>query len=115
MWAVLRHMVISVEPLLARVSIPGSEYIEDQLAGGSSHERRSAPRASHETEFDHAMASARHFEDSSRLHAPPAPMPAWEDGKGGRTFMPAMCCVSAISPCARLRTVLRATCGRKQS
>ena len=46
MWAVLGYIVISLELLLARVSILWPEYVEDQLAAGSSHERRCAPRAS---------------------------------------------------------------------
>jgi acetolactate synthase-1/3 small subunit len=77
-WAVLDYTetrTISRELLLVKVSILGPEYLEDQLAGGPSHE----PRASHQahaeqTKLEREMALARHFEESNRPphHAPEA-------------------------------------------
>ena len=76
MWAVLDYTetrTISRELLLVKVSILGPEYLEDQLAGGPSHEPRAAHRAHAEqtTKLEREMALARHFEESSRPNAAP--------------------------------------------
>ena len=74
-WAVLDYTetrTISRELLLVKVSILGPEYLEDQLAGGPSHEPRAAHRAHAEQQInklEREMALARHFEESS--HPPP--------------------------------------------
>jgi acetolactate synthase small subunit len=78
---------ISRELLLVKVSILGPEYLEDQLAGGPSHEPRAAHRAhAEQTKLEREMALARHFEESSR----PAPSPV-EEGvvdEGGKPLTP---------------------------
>ncbi|KAI0267089.1 small subunit of acetolactate synthase-domain-containing protein [Gloeopeniophorella convolvens] len=73
-WAVLDYTetrTISRELLLVKVSILGPEYLEDQLAGGPSHE----PRAAHaeHTKLAREMALARNFEESAHPAAPAAP------------------------------------------
>jgi len=85
-WAVLDYTetrTISRELLLVKVSILGPEYLEDQLAGGPSHEPRAAHRAHAEqqqTKLDREMALARHFEESSH-HPSPAQAAAEADGR----------------------------------
>ena len=73
MWAVLDYTetrTISRELLLVKVSILGPEYLEDQLAGGPSHEPRAAHRAhAEQTKLEREMTLARHFEESSRPNA----------------------------------------------
>ena len=73
----------------------------DHHTSGAAHRAQAK-----QTEFDRAMALAGHFGESSRPHASTAPTLVGEGGKGGRAFMPGMRCVSAISICARLRTIL---------
>ena len=89
MWAVLDYTetrTISRELLLVKVSILGPEYLEDQLAGGPSHEPRAAHRAhAEQTKLEREMALARHFEESSR---PQPPAPTEEAGEGGRPLTP---------------------------
>ena len=72
-WAVLDYTetrTISRELLLVKVSILGPEYLEDQLAGGPSHEPRAAHRAhAEQTKLEREMTLARHFEESSRPNA----------------------------------------------
>jgi acetolactate synthase-1/3 small subunit len=74
-WAVLDYTetrTISRELLLVKVSILGPEYLEDQLAGGPSHEPRASHRAhAEQTKLEREMALARHFEESNR--PPPHP------------------------------------------
>jgi acetolactate synthase I/III small subunit len=69
-WAVLDYTetrTISRELLLVKVSILGPEYLDDQLAGGPSHEPRAAHRAhAEQTKLEREMALARHFEESNR-------------------------------------------------
>jgi len=91
-WAVLDYTetrTISRELLLIKVSILGPEYLEDQLAGGPSHEPRAAHRAhAEQTKLEREMALARHFEESSRP-SPAAPS-ALEGGReeGGKPLTP---------------------------
>ncbi|KAG5637229.1 hypothetical protein H0H81_005351 [Sphagnurus paluster] len=64
-WAVLDYTetrTISRELLLVKVSILGPEYLEDQLAGGPSHD----PRVAHEgpSKMDRETTLAQHFEHS---------------------------------------------------
>ncbi|KAI0301074.1 acetolactate synthase [Multifurca ochricompacta] len=74
-WAVLDYTetrTISRELLLVKVSILGSEYLEDQLTGGPSHEPRASHRAhAEQTKLEREMTLARHFEESTR----PSPSP----------------------------------------
>ncbi|KAI0287462.1 hypothetical protein BC826DRAFT_47592 [Russula brevipes] len=76
-WAVLDYTetrTISRELLLVKVSILGPEYLDDQLAGGPSHEPRASYRAHAEhTKLAREMALARQFEESNR---PPPPPPS---------------------------------------
>ncbi|KAF8473047.1 acetolactate synthase [Russula ochroleuca] len=78
-WAVLDYTetrTIQRELLLVKVSILGPEYLDDQLAGGPSHEPRAAHRAhAEQTKLEREMALARHFEESNRppQHPPPDP------------------------------------------
>ena len=69
-WAVLDYTetrTISRELLLVKVSILGPEYLDDQLAGGPSHEPRAAHRAhAEQTKLEREMTLARHFEESNR-------------------------------------------------
>ncbi len=70
-WAVLDYTetkVISRELLLAKVSILGSEYVEEQLVGGPSH----APRRMDE-KMERETTLAHHFATSGS-DAPPAPL-----------------------------------------
>ena len=58
--------------IIVKVSTLSPEYLEDQLAGGPSHE----PRASHcahaeQTKLEREMALARHFEEADRPLPPP--------------------------------------------
>ena len=70
MWAVLDYTetrTISRELLLVKVSILGPEYLDDQLAGGPSHEPRASHRAhAEQTKLEREMVLARNFEGSSR-------------------------------------------------
>ncbi|KAI0282032.1 hypothetical protein BC826DRAFT_1066927 [Russula brevipes] len=76
-WAVLDYTetrTISRELLLVKVSILGPEYLDDQLAGGPSHE----PRASHRAHAEHTklareMALARQFESNRPPSQQPPP------------------------------------------
>ena len=71
MWAVLDYTetkVISRELLLAKVSILGSEYVEEQLVGGPSH----APRRVGE-KMERETTLAHHFATSGS-DAAPAPL-----------------------------------------
>jgi len=78
-WAVLDYTetrTIQRELLLVKVSILGPEYLDDQLAGGPSHEPRASHRAhAEQTKLDREMALARHFEESTRPPPPPPPPP----------------------------------------
>ncbi|KAI9452483.1 hypothetical protein BJY52DRAFT_910144 [Lactarius psammicola] len=83
-WAMLDHTetrTISRE-LLVNVSILGSEYLEDQLEGGPSHEPRVAHRshAEQQTKLDREMTLARHFEESNKRPSTP-PLPPSEEGR----------------------------------
>jgi acetolactate synthase-1/3 small subunit len=73
-WAVLDYTetrTIQRELLLVKVSILGPEYLDDQLAGGPSHEPRASHRAhAEQSKLDREMALARQFEESTR---PPTP------------------------------------------
>ena len=75
-WAVLDYTetrTISRELLLVKVSILGPEYLDDQLAGGPSHEPRAAHRAhAEQTKLEREMVLARNFEESSRPHPTPS-------------------------------------------
>jgi acetolactate synthase small subunit len=90
-WAVLDYTetrTISRELLLVKVSILGPEYLEDQLAGGPSHEPRAAHRAHAEQQtnkLEREMALARHFEESSRPDPPPV---LTEEEVNGRPLTP---------------------------
>ncbi|KZV76284.1 acetolactate synthase [Peniophora sp. CONT] len=69
-WAVLDYTetrTISRELLLVKVSILGPEYLEDQLAGGPSHDpvRANAEHAEHQSKLDREMTLARHIEQSA--------------------------------------------------
>jgi acetolactate synthase small subunit len=79
-WAVLDYTetrTISRELLLVKVSILGPEYLDDQLAGGPSHEPRAAHRAhAEQTKLERETALARHFEESNRPHLHPRPTPS---------------------------------------
>jgi acetolactate synthase-1/3 small subunit len=79
-WAVLDYTetrTISRELLLVKVSILGPEYLDDQLAGGPSHEPRAAHRAhAEQTKLERETALARHFEESNRPHPHPRPTPS---------------------------------------
>lgn len=74
MWAVLDYTdthCIERELLLAKVSILGPEYVEDQLLGGPTHEpRRVQPELEH-TKLERETALAQHFEHA----ADPEPHP----------------------------------------
>ncbi|KAI0250178.1 acetolactate synthase [Lactifluus subvellereus] len=76
-WAVLDYTetrTISRELLLVKVSILGSEYLDDQLAGGPSHEPRASHRAhAEQTKLEREMALARHFEEAAMRPPPPPP------------------------------------------
>ncbi|EMD33613.1 hypothetical protein CERSUDRAFT_141850 [Gelatoporia subvermispora B] len=85
-WAVLDYTYthcIERELLLAKVSILGPEYLEDQLLGGPTHEprRHPAPATEPHTKLEREMALAQHFEhaaDTSDADPPahaPAPAP----------------------------------------
>jgi len=69
-WAVLDYTetrTIQRELLLVKVSILGPEYLDDQLAGGPSHEPRASHRAhAEQSKLDREMALARQFEESTR-------------------------------------------------
>jgi len=75
-WAVLDYTetrTIQRELLLVKVSILGPEYLDDQLAGGPSHEPRASHRAhAEQTKLEREMALARHFEGSSRPQTTPS-------------------------------------------
>jgi acetolactate synthase I/III small subunit len=75
-WAVLDYTetrTISRELLLVKVSILGPEYLEDQLAGGPSHEPRASHRAhAEQTKLEREMTLARHFEESIHPSPPPS-------------------------------------------
>ncbi|KAF8494665.1 acetolactate synthase [Russula emetica] len=75
-WAVLDYTetrTISRELMLVKVSILGPEYLDDQLAGGPSHEPRASHRAhAEQTKLEREMTLARHFEESNRPHPPTA-------------------------------------------
>ena len=78
-WAVLDYTetrTISRELLLVKVSILGPEYLEDQLAGGPSHDpvRANAEHAEHQSKLEREMALARNFEQSATA-AGSAPQP----------------------------------------
>jgi len=63
-WAVLDYTetrTISRELLLVKVSILGPEYLEDQLAGGPSHD----PRVAHPSKTQRETTLAEHFEHST--------------------------------------------------
>jgi acetolactate synthase small subunit len=80
---------ISRELLLVKVSILGPEYLEDQLAGGPSHEPRAAHRAhAEQTKLEREMALARHFEESSRPHPTSAPTDEGVVDEGGKPLTP---------------------------
>ena len=78
-WAVLDYTetrTIERELLLAKVSILGPEYLEDQLSGGPSHDpvRANAEHAEHQSKLEREMALARHLEQSAtEANAEPAP------------------------------------------
>ena len=76
-WAVLDYTetrTIQRELLLVKVSILGPEYLDDQLAGGPSHEPRASHRAhAEQSKLDREMALARQFEESTR---PPTATPS---------------------------------------
>ncbi|GLB37262.1 putative ACT domain containing protein [Lyophyllum shimeji] len=68
-WAVLDYTetrTIARELLLVKVSILGPEYLEDQLAGGPSHD----PRVAHEapSKLEREAALAQNFEHSAEEH-----------------------------------------------
>ncbi|KAI0779743.1 acetolactate synthase [Fomes fomentarius] len=67
-WAVLDYTdthCIERELLLAKVSILGPEYVEDQLLGGPTHEpRRVQPELEH-TKLERETALAQHFEHAA--------------------------------------------------
>jgi acetolactate synthase I/III small subunit len=76
-WAVLDYTdtpTIQRELLLAKVSILGPEYLEDQLASGPHHDPREIARGSEfgETKFERESSLAQSFE-SAGGHAEPAP------------------------------------------
>ncbi|KAG6832502.1 hypothetical protein H0H87_001427 [Tephrocybe sp. NHM501043] len=74
-WAVLDYTetrTIARELLLVKVSILGPEYLEDQLAGGPSHD----PRAAHPSKFELETVVAQNFEHSA------------EDPHGASTITP---------------------------
>jgi acetolactate synthase-1/3 small subunit len=91
-WAVLDYTetrTISRELLLVKVSILGPEYLEDQLAGGPSHEPRAAHRAhAEQTKLEREMALARHFEESSRPHPASSPTDEGVVDEGGKPLTP---------------------------
>ncbi|KAG6920112.1 hypothetical protein DXG01_010180 [Tephrocybe rancida] len=63
-WAVLDYTetrTIARELLLVKVSILGPEYLEDQLAGGPSHD----PRAAHPSKLERETVLAQNFEHST--------------------------------------------------
>jgi len=77
-WAVLDYTetrVISRELLLAKVSILGPEYLEDQLVGGPSHEPRRAVEDASESKLERETILATNFERSGQsTSASPPPM-----------------------------------------
>jgi acetolactate synthase small subunit len=86
-WAVLNYTntkTIERELLLAKVSILGPEYLEDQLVGGPSHEPRRNPQGLlHDREgdpsshkLDREMALAQSFQHSGQPQAKTAPSAA---------------------------------------
>lgn len=103
-WAVLNYTettLIERELLLAKVSILGPEYLEDQLAGGPSHEpRRNAQGLIHDLEtpstgsfldekLTREMTLAQNFEHSKDAPAPSSPSSSSsgsESNLGGRTL-----------------------------
>jgi acetolactate synthase I/III small subunit len=97
-WAVLDYTetrTISRELLLVKVSILGPEYLEDQLAGGPSHEPLASHRAhAEQTKLEREMTLARHFEES--IHPSPHPSSSSSSGTtategesgGGETAKP---------------------------
>jgi len=97
-WAVLDYTetrTISRELLLVKVSILGPEYLDDQLAGGPSHEPRAAHRAhAEQTKLEREMALARNFEESSR---PPPPL------SSSSTTTPAVEGAKPLTPSEALR------------
>jgi hypothetical protein len=56
--------------IIVKVSTLSPEYLEDQLAGGPSHEPR-ASHCAHAEQTEHEMALARHFEEADRPLPPP--------------------------------------------
>ncbi|KAI0062837.1 acetolactate synthase [Artomyces pyxidatus] len=74
-WAVLDYTetrTITRELLLVKVSILGPEYLDDQLAGGPSHEPRRSHQAHDEhTKLEQEMALAENFAHSGEVHPPP--------------------------------------------
>ncbi|KAH9485274.1 Acetolactate synthase small subunit, mitochondrial [Psilocybe cubensis] len=75
-WAVLDYTetkVISRELLLAKVSILGPEYLEEQLLGGPSHEPRRASEDPSESKLERETTLAHNFERSG---APEGHVPA---------------------------------------
>jgi len=97
-WAVLDYTetrTISRELLLVKVSILGPEYLDDQLAGGPSHEPRAAHRAhAEQTKLEREMTLARNFEESSR---PPPPL------SSSSTTTPAVEGAKPLTPSEALR------------
>lgn len=66
-WAVLDYTetkVISRELLLAKVSILGPEYLEEQLVGGPSHEPRRVSEDPADVKLEREAALAHNFEHS---------------------------------------------------
>ena len=113
-WAVLDYTetrTINRELLLVKVSILGPEYLEDQLAGGPSHDPRAHATASHPPEsavweglegeqphqhnekMEREISLAASFEQSGRsthYPSPPAPPPLSSEGQSDINAPPAL-------------------------
>ena len=91
-WAVLDYTetrTISRELLLVKVSILGPEYLDDQLAGGPSHEPRASHRAhAEQTKLEREMVLARNFEESSRPHPYPSSSSSSPGSDGAKPLTP---------------------------
>jgi acetolactate synthase small subunit len=71
-WAVLDYTqtrTIARELLLVKVSILGPEYLEDQLAGGPSHD----PREAEPSKMERETTLAHNFETGAQRDAPQTP------------------------------------------
>lgn len=72
MWAVLDYTqtrTIARELLLVKVSILGPEYLDDQLAGGPSHD----PREAEPSKMERETTLAQNFETGAQPDAPQIP------------------------------------------